>query len=111
MKPLTRNAIAYNLHVSPHVEDITYKNGNELTFVFSSDLYRRKFLERREEMKKEVEEIIYRRFKVRAELEELSDVRLYTQIEKRGFLIYQDNKEVTCLNNLKFVGVIKIEIS
>ena len=100
---LTRNGIAYNLRLSPHIEVINYQNG-EMTFVFSSDLYRRKFIEKREETKREVESIIFRRFGMRFECQEFSDVYLYKKIEKRGFLIYHNDKEATCLDDLNFNG-------
>ena len=102
-KHLTRNQIAYNLRVSPHMEIVNYGE-KEVTFVFSSDLYRRKFNERREEMRKQIEEVLTRRYKVRADVTELADVQLYKQIEKRGFLIYHNDEEATCLEHLKFVG-------
>lgn len=103
MKPLTRNNIAYNLHLSPHCEEVSYE-GSKSVYVFSSELYRKKFSERREETRKHIEEMIRRRYGVKVEAVELSDVYLYSQIEKRGFLIYKNDKEVLCQEDLKFVG-------
>ena len=103
MKALTKNNIAYNLHLSPHSEEVDY-GWSKSIYVFSSDLYRRKFLERREENKGYIEEMIKRRYGVKVEATELADVYLYSKIEKRGFLIYKDDKEVLCQEDLKFVG-------
>lgn len=107
MKHLTRNGVAYNLNLSPHVEVIEYENG-EFSFIFSSDLYRRKFVEKRAAAKREVETIIFRRFGVKADLESFSDVYLYKKIEKRGFLIYHNDKEATCLEDLNLHGQMTI---
>ena len=103
MKPLTRNNIAYNLRLSPHIEEVDYESG-KTTYVFSSELYRRKFNDKRKEAHEHMSEVLKRRYGMEFDVVELSDAYLYSKIEKRGFLIYKDNKEVIWLNNLKFVG-------
>ena len=45
-KKLTRSGVAYDITQSPHKELITYNSGDKVEFVFSSDLYRRKFMEK-----------------------------------------------------------------
>ena len=100
---LTRSKIAYNLHHSPHREVILY--GEEATtYVFSSDLYRRKFLEKLETNREQISASLTKRFGVIVRSDALADFRLYTTIEKRGFLLIQDREEVECRDRVTFDG-------
>ena len=97
---LTRSNVAYNLHISPHREVIPYGDTN-VEYVFSSDLYRRKFLEKREANRKDIELSLYNRFGVILDCSILADLRLYKHTEKRGYLLFCDGKEVVCQSNLR----------
>lgn len=101
---LTRSKIAYNLHHSPHREVIPYVEGTT-TYVFSSDLYRRKFLEKLKANREEISKSLTKRFGVMVRSDALADFRLYTTIEKRGFLLIQDREEVECRDRVIFDGV------
>ncbi len=89
--PATERGIYHNLKESEY----TISN-NEVVFFFSSELYRRKFLERYEQ---------YRSFfndklaKIVGEsslnYDVLSDIRLYEDIEKRGFYVWIREMEIT----------------
>lgn len=101
MKKLTRNNIAYDFNISPHIEVIRYGD-REVEYVFSSDLYRRKFLERRKETRTSIEEFMLKKYDVNIEMEELSDFYLYKKIEKRGFLIRMNDKEALWPEEVNF---------
>lgn len=105
MKGLTRKAqVAHDLHISPYREAIPYTVG-EITFVFSSDLYRRKFLQRLQANRAEIENSLSKRFGFRIVANEAADLRLYTQIEKRGFLIQVNGVNVVCQEDLVLAGM------
>ena len=101
---LTRSKIAYNLHHSPHRELVSYGDG-ETVYVFSSDLYRRKFLEKQKKNREQISASLTNRFGVVVRCDALADFRLYTTIEKRGFLLFQDRVEFECRNKVIFDGV------
>lgn len=92
MAALTRSNIAYDLSISPHRETLPY-GGCDLTFVFSSELYKNKFLEKRRENEVQINNSLSKRFGFEVRLPVLADVKLYSTIEKRGFLIIKDGKE------------------
>lgn len=104
MAKLTRSQIAYDLTVSPHREAIPYE-GYEITFVFSSDLYRRKFLQKLEQNRKDIEESLSKRFGFRVIPGPIADLRLYRTTEKRGFLLEKDGVSIECENKIVLDGV------
>lgn len=92
MAQLTRSKIAYDLSISPHRLTVTYGE-NPLTFVFSSALYKTKFLEKMGDHREQISESLSKRFGVKVNQPLVADFRLYTTIEKRGFLLIQDGVE------------------
>lgn len=98
---LTRSKIAYNLRHSPHRELVSYGEV-ETTYVFSSDLYRRKFLEKLKANREQISASLTKRFGVMVRSDALADFRLYTTIEKRGFLLIQDRAEIECRDRVTF---------
>lgn len=100
---LTRSKVAYDLNISPHKINMAYDN-QEITFVFSSDLYKRKFHEKLTETRKYYQDSLTNRFGVDVCLDMLFDIKLYTTIEKRGFLLFVDGDKIECQNNITFVG-------
>ena len=105
---LTRNGIAYNLTLSPYKYDITYPNGEEITFKFSSLLYKDKFKSKLESNRSHIKESLSKRFGIDLSNDILSDIKLYSKIEKRGFLIANKEDIYTCLNTIKLDGLNKI---
>ena len=103
MAQLTRSQIAYDLSISPHRLTVTYGE-NPLTFVFSSDLYKRKFLEKMEDHREQISESLSKRFGVKVRQPLIADFRLYTTIEKRGFLLIQEGVECKWPNKLVLDG-------
>lgn len=100
---LTRSNIAYDLKVSPHETNITYSD-EVITFIFSSDLYRQKFAEKLIDNRKKINESLSNRFGFTIVNDKLCDLKLYCTIEKRGFLIFQNQRGIECLDNIILDG-------
>lgn len=111
MAKLTRSGIAYNLKDSPHSLSKDYDDG-VITYVFSSDLYKRMFAEKVEKNREEINTSLTNRFGFIIKNDKLCDIKLYLSIEKRGFLLLVDDVEIQSANMLKLVGtsVIKQEV-
>lgn len=103
MAQLTRSKIAYDLSISPHRLSINYGESS-LEYVFSSELYKNKFLEKKKHHREQISNSLTKRFGVRVELPILADVKLYTTIEKRGFLLYGNGVEVRCQDKIILNG-------
>lgn len=103
MAQLTRSKIAYDLSISPHRLDVNYGE-HSLTFVFSSALYLGKFLEKQESHRESISNSLTKRFGVVVRNRVLSDLKLYTTIEKRGFLLVKNGAEVQCLEEITLDG-------
>lgn len=101
---LTKSGVAYDLTISPHKYKVIYDNENTLIFTFSSNLYLTKFQEKLVEHREKVNKSLTKRFGYEIENNELCDIKLYTMIEKRGFLIDNTKERFECLNNIKLDG-------
>lgn len=104
MSSLTKSKIAYDLKISPHRVVVDYGAGEKLEFIFSSELYKNKFLERYQEHREQIKNSLSNRFGIEIVIHDLADLRLYTTIEKRGFLIYKGPVEFECLNDITLDG-------
>ena len=100
---LTRSGVAYDLTVSPHTLTYNY-NGELLTYVFSSKLYMDKFIEKTDENREYINHSLSKRFGFTTVNNKLCDIKLYSLIEKRGFLIKNDKESFECLNTIKLDG-------
>lgn len=85
----TRNGVYYNLALSEYRETV-----NGLTFVFSSQIHKDKFLEKLNENRDIINYSLSKRFKMKIDLNLLADIVLYKKIESRGFLILKEDKEI-----------------
>lgn len=103
MAQLTRSNIAYNLSVSPHRLTVDYGESS-LQFVFSSELYKYKFLEKQEQTREQVNNSLSKRFGVEVNFPILADLRTYTTIEKRGFLLVRNGVEIECPDKIILDG-------
>ena len=103
MAQLTRSNIAYDLSISPHRVALSYGE-NSLEYVFSSNLYKNKFLEKMTENRESINKSLTKRFGVEVNIPIIADIRLYTTIEKRGFLLVRNGVELQCLDKLKLDG-------
>jgi hypothetical protein len=91
----TRNGIYYNLCESEYKLTI-----NHITYYFSSSLYRKKFIERYLEERDILSYTQSRRFKATLNLSVLADLKTYSNIEKRGFLVEIEGVYYKCLDNI-----------
>lgn len=103
MSYLTRSKVAYDLNISPHSTEIEYGEC-KIKFIFSSDLYRRKFLEKLEDNRKSINESLSNRFGYVITVDMISDLKLYSSVEKRGFLIFKDGEKIECRNSITLDG-------
>lgn len=103
MAKLTRSKIAYDFTISPHKAKLQYQD-DELTYVFSSELYKNKFMEKLAGNRAEINKSLTNRFGFTIYEDLIADLRLYSTIEKRGFLIYRGLVKIECLNDITLDG-------
>lgn len=106
---LTRNGIAYNLKLSPYKVTIKYQDNEFITFKFSSQLYMDNFKNKLKNNRNVINESLSNRFGFIINNEKLSDLKLYSSIEKRGFLIETKEGLYECLSIIKLDGQNKIQ--
>lgn len=99
---MTVNGIEWNLEKSPYKVTI-----GKTTYVFSSELYVKKFNERLKENRDILNYSLKRRFGINCNFNDLADLLLYSKIEKRGFLVIIGGESIKCLNSTKLSGVVK----
>lgn len=100
---LSRSNIAYNLYTTPHTLGLSYE-GQEVIFHFSSELYRKKFQARLIEHRESINNSLSKRFGVKVVNPLLADLRLYSTIEKRGYLINVDGEYYECQEDITLNG-------
>lgn len=101
---LTRGKVCYNLKNTPYKISMVYE-GQEVIFHFSSSLYIEKFASKRDENRNIISESLNKRFGYYINSKLIADIRLYSQIEKRGFLISVNGEYIECLKNIKLDGM------
>lgn len=104
MSNLTKSKIAYDLTISPHEITCNYGPEDELKFVFSSRLYLNKFIDRLEENRNTINNSLSKRFGFNIIQNKIADIKLYSTIEKRGFLIYKGLVKLECQNDIILDG-------
>lgn len=103
---MSRRKIAYDLNISPYKFTAYYMEAPcNLTFVFSSELYKNNFGSRLIDNRKSINQSLSNRFGFKIECDLIADLKLYTTIEKRGFLICKDGDKIECLNDIILAGV------
>lgn len=102
---LTRNNVAYNLNESPHRLEVPYDQ-QSLIYVFSSEFYKTNFYNRFLDNREKISESLSKRFGFRVQNDLLSDLKLYTSIEKRGFLIIKGEDKIVCQENITLDGAL-----
>ena len=102
---LTRNNVAYNLNESPHRLEVPYDQ-QSVIYVFSSEFYKTNFYNRFLDNREKISESLSKRFGFRVQNDLLSDLKLYTCIEKRGFLIFKDEDKIACQENITLDGAL-----
>lgn len=104
---LTVRGIAYDLELSPYKSEIIY-NQEKITFKFSSKMYETKFNDKLVENRNKISTSLSNRFGFNISNDLLSDIILYSKIEKRGFLIISEKEKYRCLSSIKLDGHNKI---
>ena len=108
---LTRNNVAYNLNESPHRLEVPYDDQQALIYVFSSEFYKTNFYNRFLDNREKISESLSKRFGFRVQNDLLSDLKLYTSIEKRGFLIIKGEDKIVCQENITLDGALLMKQS
>ena len=101
---LTKRGIAYNLKLSPYKKKINYGGNRCLTYVFSSTNYLKKFEGMLEDNRININNSLSKRFGFTIMNDLLCDIKLYSTIEKRGFLILNNKEGFECLESIKLDG-------
>lgn len=101
---LTRNGIAYDFRISPYTLKVEYMDGDVIEYIFSSLLYKEKFEEKLESNRDKINESTSNRFGFSIKNDKLCDLKLYTTIEKRGFLIKLNEVGIEWLSNIQLNG-------
>lgn len=105
MSELTRGGVAYNFDASPYRYNVDY-GSKSITFVFSSEFYLNNFIRKLKSNREKINQSLSKRFGFMVEHNILCDIKLYTSIEKRGFLLYKNGERFECLNTIILDGVI-----
>lgn len=101
---LTKSGVAYDLTISPHKLEMEYDENNKMIYTFSSQLYKNKFIDKLKDNREKVNHSLSKRFGFNIENNLLCDIKLYTTIEKRGFLLDNTKERFECLNIIKLDG-------
>ena len=107
---LSRNNVAYNLNESPHRLEVPYDQ-QTLIYVFSSEFYKTNFYNRFLDNREKISESLSKRFGFNVQNDLLSDLKLYTSIEKRGFLIIKGEDKIVCQENITLDGAMLMKLS
>lgn len=108
MTKLSRGGVAYDLSLSPFKVEHEY-NGDKITFKFSSELNVGRFENKIKEHRETITKSLSNRFNIGIDIPVISDIVLYSKIEKRGFLVVINGEECKCQNIIKLTGVKKIQ--
>ena len=100
---LTRSGVAYDFKISPHKLVVEYGE-EEIEYVFSSELYKTKFQEKMEDNRYKINDSLSKRFGFSIVNNKLCDIKLYTTIEKRGFLINHNKESIEWLSSITLDG-------
>ena len=104
MSNLTRGGVAYDFNMSPYRYNVDY-GYSSITYVFSSNYYLGNFVDRMKSNRDKINQSLSRRFGFTVNNDILCDLKLYSSIEKRGFLIYKDGERFECLSTITLDGV------
>lgn len=100
---LSRNGIAYKFDTSPYELKVRYHDFN-LIFRFSSENNIKKFLTKQDSNREKLQISLTKRFKINLSLDLIADLKLYSQVETRGFLILSKDMRFECLEEVVFDG-------
>ena len=93
MANLTKDGICYNLKETPYTHVINYGD-EQINYHFSSMIYKLKFISKQKDNREKINLSLTNRFGFEIKNNLLCDLKLYSQIEKRGFLIVNVEGEI-----------------
>ena len=108
MAKLSRGGVAYDLSLSPFKVELNYGE-EKITFKFSSELNVGRFENKIKEHRENITKSLSNRFNIGIDIPVISDIVLYSKVEKRGFLVVINGEECKCQNIIKLTGVKKIQ--
>lgn len=104
MANLTKDGICYNLKETPYTHVINYGD-EQIIYHFSSMVYKVKFINKKKDNREKINLSLTNRFGFEIKNNLLCDLKLYSQIEKRGFLIFNVEGEMfECLKSIVLDG-------
>ena len=104
MANLTKDGICYNLKETPYIHAINYGD-EQINYHFSSMIYKLKFISKQKDNREKINLSLTNRFGFEIKNNLLCDLKLYSQIEKRGFLIFNAEGEMfECLKSITLDG-------
>ena len=101
---LTRRGVCYDLETTPYNYRIEY-NDNSIIYNFSSEYNKERFINRLVSNREYINNSLSNRFGVTTYFPELCDIKLYSIIEKRGFLIQVNSEYYKCLDKVVLSGM------
>ena len=102
---LTRRGVCYDLYKTPYRIQYDYENGTCIMFMFSSQTNLEKFNERLTDNREKTNDSLSKRFKFEIKQDIICDLRLYKNVETRGFLICSNGEYIECLEHIQLNGV------
>lgn len=100
---LTRGGVCYDLRTTPFIFEVSY-NDELIRYAFSSEYNRTSFRNRIMENRENINNSLTKRFKIEISMDKLADIKLYSNIEKRGFLIETDRESIEWLSIIRLDG-------
>lgn len=76
----------------------------EITYIFSSKLYKDKFIEKLVKNRENINLSLSNRFGFHISVDMIADLKLYTATEKRGFLLLKGADKIECLKDIILDG-------
>lgn len=101
---LTKAGVCYDLTNSPFSHTIEY-DGQTVKYFFSSDNNVRRFKEKLEDNRSNINSSLSNRFKFVVEADLIADIRLYLNVESRGFYIFVDGKVLEWHEDIRLNGL------
>lgn len=100
---LTRYGVAYDLTNTPYQVYVMYDD-LKVCYNFSSKLNKQRFINKAGKNRENINSSLSKRFNITIIYDLLCDIKLYSTVEKRGFLIETESDSYTCLNTIKLNG-------
>lgn len=101
---LSRGGVTHDFNSTPFTKKINYACNNYLIYCFSSQTNLNRFRDRLENNREKINSSLSNRFGFMIVNNILCDIKLYSSIEKRGFLIKNHKEGFECLESIILDG-------